>query len=187
MTRIILILLLLPFLVGCSSSDPTASSKTVKVEGLTKREAFEKYSDGFSIQKLPNWEFHSFHGMLNYTPKRLMEVGREYIYNGVTVTKQKIKDEVLADIVNDYIYERKKSEFDEITVLKKVKEPTKYGESIVLIYTNKINYTEFKAIKQFYVYNGILYKVAYTAKSIFFDFFVNDAIHMMKTFTITEE
>jgi len=181
MKRILLIFLLL--FISCGSSNTSNSSKAQKKP--TKKEAFKKYTNGFVIQKLPNWEFHDFHGMLNYTPKRLMEVGREYIYNGVTATKRTIKkDETLQSIVDNYISMREKH--NEIIKLERINEQTKYGESVVLVYTSEINLTKYKVIKQFYLHDNILYIVAYTAKSKFFDFFVNDAIHMMKTFTITE-
>ena len=174
----ILILLLTCFVVLTCC---TTSKKTTQ---LSEKELFEKLSNGFIIQKLPNWEFHGFHGVLNYTPKELMNVGQEYIYNGITANKRQLKNETLASIVDDYIKLRKKH--SEIIKLKKITEQTKYGESIVLIYTSEINRTKYKVIKQFYSYNNTLYIVSYTAKSKFFDFFVNDAIHMMKTFTITE-
>ncbi|WP_420573049.1 hypothetical protein [Kordia sp.] len=172
---------LLLILLSCSTTKNTQAKNTKK---LTKKESFEKLSKGFVIQKLPNWEFHSFHGFLNYTPKELMTVGQEYIYNGVTVERRKIKNETLTSIVSDYI--KLVKSHDELIKLEKIREQTKYGESIVLVYTSEVNRTEYKVIKQFYLYNNMLYVVAYTAKSKFFDFFVNDAIHMMKTFTITE-
>ncbi|MBC8753552.1 hypothetical protein H2O64_02640 [Kordia sp. YSTF-M3] len=169
-------LLLIIVFIGC-----TTTKQTTK---LSEKELFEKLSNGFIIQKLPNWTFHGFHGVLNYTPTDLMNVGYERIYNGITAYKRQLKNETLQSIVDEFISERKS--YYEISKLKKVKEQTKYGESIVVIYTSVINNIEYKAIRQFYIYNNTLYGVSFSAKSKFFDFFVNDAIHMMETFTITK-
>lgn len=170
------LLIYLVVLTSCTATKPTTK--------LSEKELFTKLSKGFIIQKLPNWEFHGFHGVLNYTPKELMNVGQEYIYNGIIAYKRQLKSENLTAIVDDYISKRKS--LNEIIKLEKVKEQTKYGESIVVIYTSLINSTEYKSIRQHYVHNNILYVVSFSAKSKFFNFFVNDAIHMMKTFTITE-
>ncbi len=170
-------LLLIIVFIGCTTTKP--------ITKLSEKELFEKLSNGFIIQKLPYWEFHGFHGVLNYTPKELMNVGYERVYNNISVHKRKIKDEeTLQSIVDEYISRRK--HYSKVIKLETVKEQTKYGESIVVIYTSIFNNIESRTIHQFYTYNNTLYGVSYSAKSKFFDFFVNDAIHMMKTFTITE-
>ena len=176
------VLLLFLVLMSCA----TTQNNSLEKARVKQQKEFEKLSEGFIVQKLPNWEFHGFHGMLNYTPKQLM-FGHEYISNGLTVTKRPAINETLESAVNKYIYLRENSRYDIFRKLKRVKEQTKYGESTVLIYTIEVNGIEYKVIKQFYVYNDMLYIVGFTAKSQFFSYFVNDAIHMMKTFTITSE
>ncbi|WP_162014334.1 hypothetical protein [Kordia algicida] len=163
-------------LVGCSASKNNSD--------LSKSELFTKLSKGFIIQKLPNWEFHGFHGVLNYTPKELMNVGYEYIYNGIIATTKEVGEETLSSFVAKEI-DRQNSLY-KVTNFKKIIEQTRYGKSIVLVYDAEINRIDYKVIRQFYLHQGIIYEVAYSAKSKFFDFFVNDAIHMMKTFTITQ-
>ncbi|QHI37101.1 hypothetical protein IMCC3317_24790 [Kordia antarctica] len=83
------ILFLLIVLTSCATK-PTAK--------LSKKELFKKLSDGFIIQKLPDWEFHGFHGVLNYTPTELMTIGQEYIYNGIIAYKRELKNEKLGVI-----------------------------------------------------------------------------------------
>lgn len=80
-TNILLICFLI--LSSCSTTKPTTQ--------LSEIELFKKLSNGFIIQKLPNWEFHGFHGVSSYTPKELMNVGQEYIYNGITAYKRQLK------------------------------------------------------------------------------------------------
>jgi len=150
----------------------------------TKEELFTKLSKGFSIQKLPSWEFHGFHGVLNYTPKALMNIGKEYIGNGITVSSSEAKKGTLLAVVNRELNQWMK--FATITNITKSKKQTKYGESYTVTYNSTINNIAYTAITNYYKYNNRMYKVSFSAKDIYFSNYVNDALQMMLTFTITE-
>lgn len=150
----------------------------------TKEVLFTKLSKGFSIQKLPSWEFHGFHGVLNYTPKALMNVSKEYIGNGITVSSSKAKDATLLATLNRELNQRMK--FATITNIRKSKRETKYGDSYNVTYNSTINNISYKAIRSYYKYNNRIYNVSFVAKEKYFGNYVNEALQMMLTFTITE-
>ncbi|WP_430408578.1 hypothetical protein [Kordia sp.] len=160
-----------------------ATSCTSLKEQLQDEKLFTELSEGFTLQKLPNWTFHGFHGVLNYTPIDLMDIGKEYIYNNVSAYKSKeptSKD--LKTVITDQLNRR----FSHISNMKMYTATTKYGHSIVLTYDSQYGETTYNCIYQFYKYKRYVYRVAYVAKVEYFDTYYNDAITIMKTFTITE-
>jgi hypothetical protein len=166
------LLLCCVLLTSCATTKPT------------KEEFFTKLSKGFSIQKLPNWEFHGFHGVLNYTPTALMSIDKEYIYNGMTASSSEVKGGTLLAVVNREVNQRMK--FMTITNLTKSKKQTKYGESYTVTYNSTMNNVSYTSITNYYKYNNRIYKVSFAAKDKYFGTYVNDALRMMLTFTITE-
>jgi hypothetical protein len=170
------ILLLIIVFIGCITTKPTTK--------LIEKELFEKLSNGFIIQKLPNWTFHDFHGVLNYTPTDLMSVGKEYIYNGITASNKKANGKTLQSIVDKDVNER--MSFVKITNFKMFKKQTKYGESILLYYDVDVNGSKYKTIKQYYLHNDRVYRVYFSARKKYFDTYSKEAIQIMETFTITK-
>lgn len=163
------------------------SLSTKKAEAkkqLIKPELMPKLSKGFIIQKLPNWQFHGFHNVLHYTPKELMDVGDEFIFNSISASNGDAKGRSLQAIVDDAVNKRRNT--IEITNFKMFKEPTRYGESIIVTYDSKVKRSEYKVIKQYYKYKARVYRVFFTMRKEYYDKYVNEAIQMMKTFTITE-
>ena len=161
-----------------------ATKKAEIKKQLMKPELMPKLSKGFVIQKLPNWQFHGFHNVLHYTPKELMDVGDEFIYNSISASNSDAKGRSLQSIVDNAV--NKRMSHIEITNFKMFSEPTRYGESIIVTYDSKVRGKEYQTIKQYYKYKGRVYRVFYYARKENFDKYSKDAIRMMKTFTITE-
>lgn len=177
-----IIVLILGFtLVGCAIK---FDKKAIKKE-LTNSELYPKLSKGFTIQKLPNWQFHGFHNIMHYTPKELMDVDDEFIFNSISASNHDAKGRSLQTIVDDAI--NKRMNFVEITNFKMFREPTRYGESIIITYDSNVRGKEYKNIKQYYKYKARVYRVFFIVRKENYDTYVNDAIRMMKTFTITED
>jgi len=175
-----IILILGITMVSCATKIDKAAIK----KQLTRKELHPKLSKGFMIQKLPNWQFHGFHNVLHYTPKELMDVGDEFIYNSISASNRDAKGKSLQVIVDDAINKRMNS--IKITNFKMFKEPTKYGESIIVTYDSKVRGKQYKTIKQYYKYKARVYRVFFSVRKEYYDTYVNEAIQMMKTFTITE-
>ncbi|MFK7748435.1 MAG: hypothetical protein AB8B65_08600 [Kordia sp.] len=176
--------IVLIFTIILASCVSLSTKKAEIKKQLIKPELMPKLSKGFVIQKLPNWQFHGFHNVLHYTPKELMDVGDEFIYNSISASNNDSKGESLQSIVDRSINKRMNTV--KITNFKMFKEPTQYGESIIVTYDSKISGKEYKTIKQYYKYKSRVYRVFFSARKKNFDKYSKDAIRMMKTFTITE-
>jgi len=175
------IILIIGFaVVSCASK----IDKAVIKKQLTDSELLPKLSKGFTIQRLPNWQFHGFHKVLHYTPKELMDVGDEFIYNAISASNNDSKGRSLQAIVDDDI--NKRMSHVRITNFKMFTEPTKYGESVIVTFDSKINRKDFQNIQQYYKYKSRVYRVFFSARKKYYDTYADEAIQMMKTFTITE-
>jgi hypothetical protein len=142
----------------------------------------DKSVKNFTLKKLPNWTYHNDHNVFSYTPNNLMIVADEYIHNRVSAFKfNKPTNKDLKTYITDSYESRNYT-----SNLKMYTAETIYGNSIVLTYD--LNYTDgiSKSITQYYKYKNHVYYVSYTAKEQYFDTYYDDAIAIMKTFTITE-
>ncbi|MEM6719884.1 MAG: hypothetical protein AAF611_11235 [Bacteroidota bacterium] len=167
-------------LVSCASK---LDIRTLK-DQLTDSKLYQKTSKGFTIQKLPDWEFHGFHNILHYTPKEFMNKGDDFIQNAISASNYDAGGKGLQTIVDTNV-EKGLCCF-KVTNFKMFTEPTRYGESIIVTFDSKINKKEYKNIWQFYKYKNRVYRVFFSARKRYYDRYANEAIQMMKTFTITE-
>lgn len=153
-------------------------------EKYQDQDLYNRLSKGFVLEKLPNWTFHGYHAVLNFTPTDLMDKGKKYMINNVTAYKSRKPSKVALEksVGNQF----KNGVNAKITNLKTYTAETKYGTSIVATYDASGGSIKSKAIWQFYKYKGYVYKLSYTAEVEYFDTYYEDALKIMKTFKIVE-
>lgn len=161
-----------------------ASCTSLK-EQVQNEDLKAKLSQNFTIEKLPNWDFHAHDDVLNYTPTDLMKAGNEYIYNTVSVYKSENPSDTDLNtyITNLFENSKFKSAFDNIET---TAIDTKYGPSIVVTYDATFGAVKYKTRRQFYKHNKYIYEVLYRAKNEYYDTYFTEATQMMDTFNIDE-